>query len=131
MPMLSSGLVQFRFLEQAALSLIVSLLLFVLFLFQIARQLVHPRRSGIVFCVFRHALGFIYLPIKGAYFVRWVLKHDNETTTIPKLDIMTVNKLFGHLDGLCVIDANQWFEAHEMAVRADYTRDIPAWGRSL
>ena len=67
---------------EAALLLffIVALLLLVLFPPQIARQLLHACRSGLVFCAFRHALRLIYLPLKGTDFVRSGLKHHNETS---------------------------------------------------
>lgn len=69
---------------RSLISLVVAPLLSVALLLQVARQLVHARRTDSVARVPRHALGLVYLPVKGTDFVRCVLKHDNETSAFPK-----------------------------------------------
>jgi hypothetical protein len=105
--------------RQAASLLIVALLLRIPLQPQIACQFVHARRSGSVACVFRIAYGLIYLPVKGANLVQCVLKYDDETGAIPKFHVVTVNKPFGILDGLCVIVADYLFAAGKVTVSAD------------
>jgi hypothetical protein len=44
---------------------------------------------------------------------------DNKAITAPKLNVMTIDKVLGHFDGLAIVSAHKFLQANKVAVESD------------